>query len=75
MLVITHQEGDVLKIGEDIRVLVRRARGGWVRLAIDAPRSVKLERIAAEPAAAVAGEAEAEPPLAAVVARRSRPGR
>ena len=75
MLVITHQEGDLLKIGDDIRVLVRRARGGWVRLAIDAPRSVKLERVAAEPAAATTEEPAVEVTHTAVLARRSRAGR
>lgn len=45
MLVISQQEGEELWIGEDIRIAIRRVRGGWVRLAIDAPRHIPVRRV------------------------------
>ena len=51
MLVLTHKEGEVLQIGDDIRIHVKRIKGNWVRLCIDAPRNVELRRLSA-------GEAE-----------------
>lgn len=45
MLVITQQEGEILEIGDDVRILIRRVRGGWVRMAIDAPREVSIRRV------------------------------
>ena len=55
MLVLTHKEGEVLEIGPDIRIHVKRIKGNWVRLCIDAPRDVVLRRIPVE-------GAEEEPP-------------
>lgn len=51
MLVLTHKEGEVLQIGDDIRIHVKRIKGNWVRLCIDAPRHVELRRLSAEEAA------------------------
>jgi carbon storage regulator len=45
MLVLTHKEGEVLQIGDDIRIHVKRIKGNWVRLCIDAPRDVELRRL------------------------------
>lgn len=45
MLVIAQQEGGILQIGPDIRIMIRRVKGGWVRLCIDAPREVLIQRI------------------------------
>ena len=45
MLVLTHKEGEVLQIGDDIRIHVKRIKGNWVRLCIDAPRNVELRRL------------------------------
>lgn len=45
MLVITQQEGEILEIGGNIRIMIRRVKGGWVRLCIDAPREVAIQRI------------------------------
>lgn len=45
MLVITQQEGEILAIGGDIKIMIRRVKGGWVRLCIDAPREVAITRI------------------------------
>jgi carbon storage regulator len=47
MLVLTQREGEVLKVGDDVRIYIKRIRGNWVRLCIDAPPEVTLERIAA----------------------------
>ena len=35
----------------DVRIHVKRIKGNWVRLCIDAPRDVKLKRLSAEEAA------------------------
>ena len=48
MLVLTHKEGEVLQIGSDIRIHVKRIKGNWVRLCIDAPREVQLRRLSPE---------------------------
>lgn len=48
LLVLTHKEGEVLQIGSDVRIHVKRIKGNWVRLCIDAPRDVKLKRLSAE---------------------------
>jgi carbon storage regulator len=45
MLVLTQKEGEVLQIGEDIKIYIKRVKGNWVRLCIDAPREVSLLRI------------------------------
>ena len=48
MLVLTHKEGEVLQIGDDIRIHVKRIKGNWVRLCIDAPRNVALKRLSVD---------------------------
>ncbi len=50
MLVITTQEGEAIQVGDDVRILVRRVKGGWVKLCIDAPREIPIQRIEAPPA-------------------------
>ena len=50
MLVLTHKEGEVLQIGSDVRIHVKRIKGNWVRLCIEAPRDVDLVRLTAEEA-------------------------
>ncbi|QDT01347.1 carbon storage regulator [Adhaeretor mobilis] len=44
MLVLTRREDETIRIGDDIIVKVVRNRGGRVRLAIEAPRSVPIRR-------------------------------
>ena len=51
MLVLTQKEGEILQIGEDIKIYIKRVKGNWVRLCIDAPREVPLLRIPVEKAA------------------------
>jgi carbon storage regulator CsrA len=55
MLVMTHREGEVLEIGPYIRVYIKRVQGNWVRLGIEAPKDVKLNRVRAGTEAAPAG--------------------
>ncbi len=50
MLVLTQKEGEILQIGDDIRIYIKRVKGNWVRLCIDAPREVPLLRIPVEKA-------------------------
>lgn len=45
MLVISQSEGEVLEIGPDVRIHIRRVRGRWVRLCIEAPREVEIRRV------------------------------
>ena len=48
MLVLTQKEGEALQVGSDVRIYIKRVRGNWVRLCIDAPREVPLQRIPVE---------------------------
>ncbi len=45
MLVLTQKEGEILQVGDDVRIYIKRIKGNWVRLCIDAPPEVKLQRI------------------------------
>lgn len=72
MLVITQQEGEILQIGDDIRILIRRVRGGWVRIAVDAPREIPIQRIV-PPMPEPLDEPGANVPAEAVIVRRRRP--
>ena len=67
MLVLTRKPGEVLRIGDDIKVTILSVRGNLVRVGIDAPKSVPVHRqevldrmqreqsqLAPEPAGAIA---------------------
>lgn len=58
MLVMTHREGEVLEIGPDVRVYIKRVKGNWVRLGIEAPKDIKLNRVRAD---RVAEESDGDP--------------
>ena len=47
MLVLTQKEGEILQVGDDVRIYIKRVKGCWVRLCIDAPPEVTLTRVAA----------------------------
>jgi carbon storage regulator len=64
MLVLTRKVGETLVIGDGIRITVAAIPGGRVRLAIDAPPEVRVDR---EEIARARAEFQAEPD--AVVAR------
>ena len=56
MLVITRKEGQQLRIGSDIVVTIVEVNGGSVRLGIEAPLNIRIERpVDEEPAVAVGG--------------------
>jgi len=44
MLVLTRKEQEAVCIGDEIIVTVTEVRGGRVKLAIDAPRHVRIDR-------------------------------
>ncbi len=44
MLVLTRRPGQYITIGEDIVVHISEVQGGNVRMAIEAPREVKIYR-------------------------------
>lgn len=58
LLVLTQREGEILQIGDDVQVHIKRIKGNWVRLAIDAPREVALKRIPVDEARRVADDQE-----------------
>ncbi len=44
MLILTRKTGETITIGEKIQVKVLSIKGGQVRIGIDAPREVKVNR-------------------------------
>ncbi|SDK00607.1 carbon storage regulator, CsrA [Cryobacterium psychrotolerans] len=44
MLVLTRKSGEKILIGDDIVITVLDARGDSIRIGIDAPRGVKIQR-------------------------------
>lgn len=44
MLVLTRKSGEQILIGDDIVITVLEGRGDGVRIGIDAPRGVKIQR-------------------------------
>lgn len=44
MLVLSRRKHEVLMIGDNIRVIVENIRGNRVRIAIDAPKDVRVLR-------------------------------
>ena len=44
MLLLTRNVGDKLKIGDDVTVEVLGMKGNQIRIGIDAPRDVQIER-------------------------------
>lgn len=43
-LVLTRSEGEAIQIGEDVRIVVGKIRTGEVKLLIEAPRHVAVDR-------------------------------
>ena len=60
MLVLTQKEGEILQIGDDIRIYIKRVKGNWVSLCIDAPREVALLRIPVDKAAELQAKGPSE---------------
>lgn len=44
MLILTRRAGEVVRIGDDVKVTVLSVRGNVVRVGIDAPKSVPVNR-------------------------------
>ena len=79
MLVLTRKSGEQILIGDDIVITVLEGRGDGVRIGIDAPRGVKIQRQevlrAVEEANVAAADAapEAEQRIKAMLAARRPP--
>lgn len=44
MLVLTRREGESVRIGKDIVITITQAKGGRVRIGIEAPPEIKILR-------------------------------
>jgi len=44
MLILTRKKGEAIAIGDNIQIQVLEVKGGQVRIGIDAPREVKVNR-------------------------------
>jgi len=44
MLILTRRSGEVLMIGDDVKLTILGIRGGQVRIGIDAPKDVAVHR-------------------------------
>lgn len=44
MLILTRRLGEVLRVGDDIKVHVVGVKGGQIRLGVDAPKDVPVHR-------------------------------
>lgn len=44
MLILTRRQGETIRIGEDVSVTVVGVNGSQVRLGIDAPKDVAVDR-------------------------------
>lgn len=44
MLILTRKPGEVIMIGDHIKVVIKDIDGGHVRLGIDAPRNIQVDR-------------------------------
>ena len=70
MLVLTQKEGEILQVGDDVRIYIKRIKGNWVRLCIDAPPEVKLHRVPAPQTETAATAEEGNPEVHVVRLRR-----
>lgn len=44
MLILTRKQGESITIGDDIRITILDVKGKYVRVGIDAPRSLAVHR-------------------------------
>jgi len=71
MLILTRREGESLRIGEDVTVTILRVKGSQVRIGVNAPKDVAVqreeisERMRAEVADAIGGGSVVAPGAAA----------
>ena len=45
MLILTRREGESVLIGDDVTITVVRVKGGQVRLGVNAPKNVAVQRV------------------------------
>lgn len=50
MLVLSRKEGERIRIGDDVQLVVLRSSSGGVKLGIEAPRQVRILRSELQPA-------------------------
>jgi carbon storage regulator len=49
MLLLTRKKGEQITIGDDITITVVKLKGGQVRIGIDAPKEVHIQRVGNRP--------------------------
>jgi carbon storage regulator len=83
MLILTRRAGEALRIGDEIEVTVMAVNGSQVRIGINAPRDIAVDREeiaerkrrdreAGAPAGAKAAPSKAAPSVTSNAARRER---
>ncbi|MCF7820862.1 MAG: carbon storage regulator CsrA [Mariprofundaceae bacterium] len=70
MLILTRKSGETITIGENIQIRILGVKGGQVRIGIDAPREVSVNR--EEVNARVQAEGDVTSPEAALAAAASK---
>lgn len=80
MLVVTRKKGEKVLIGDDIVVTIIDVRRDGVRVGVDAPRGIRIQRLEvvealaeANAEAAQAGDASTEEALAQILGARVTP--
>jgi len=61
MLILTRKSGETITIGDDIQIRVLGVKGGQVRIGIDAPRSVAVNREEVQARVQAEGDVSATP--------------
>ncbi len=44
MLILTRRIGEIIRIGDEVKITILSTRGNQVRLGIDAPREIEVHR-------------------------------
>jgi carbon storage regulator len=44
MLVLKRKQGQAIDVGDDVRIILKEVRGAHVKIAISAPRGVRVQR-------------------------------
>ncbi|MDX8403090.1 MAG: carbon storage regulator CsrA [Mariprofundaceae bacterium] len=75
MLILTRKSGETITIGENIQIRVLAVKGGQVRIGVDAPREVSVNREEVyERVQAEGGSAENKAETAAELDTNTDPG-
>ena len=78
MLVLTRKRGERILVGDDIVITILEIKGDAIRIGVDAPSGVRIQRhevieAIAEANVAAAGAGDAAADLAALLAARTPP--